>query len=360
MVAQAGQSIPKGRIPAIDGLRAVAVGMVFIYHAYPHYFPGGFLGVDIFFVISGFVITRALLAEGVQFKQFYIHRALRILPPAIPVLLLSTLVVMEGSVQATYMDVAAAALSVMNWTRALNFSGGGFIGHFWSLSVEEQFYILWPTALFLILVYRVSLIPLLIVVIAIFTVWQIILFTLGGGVDRVYNGLDTRGSQLLAGCLLAALGERLRPGNYLTFAALGFFFVCLLFLHFDSSAYMTVGIPLVGFAAAVLVSALAEVGGRVWGLHVVLESRLFQWGGSRSYAIYLWHYPILRISMDYTTGAGLPAFYAVATSLLLTLMCAELSWRLVERPMNKLRRKSGVSGGGKPIGQAITRQADIR
>src|SRR5687767_13026136 len=105
------------RFKALDGLRGVAVAMVFAFHAYPGYFPGAFIGVDIFFVLSGFVITLSLLADP-NLKRFYLHRAFRILPPVIPVLIFAAL---TGS---TWLEVTGAATSAMNWLRAFEVTDG--------------------------------------------------------------------------------------------------------------------------------------------------------------------------------------------------------------------------------------------
>jgi peptidoglycan/LPS O-acetylase OafA/YrhL len=318
-----------GRIPAIDGLRAVAVALVFASHAYPKYFPGGFVGVDIFFVISGYVITRSLIADGLDLRRFYLHRFLRIVPPILPVLAAVILSIALGSTYTRPIDVLAAGASFMNMLRAADISHGGTLGHFWSLSVEEQFYLLWP-ALFLLVGKRQAAIGAL--MIALFA-WQVGLYLMTGDADRVYNGLDTRGAQLLVGCLLAVWNPRGRSWWLVApLAALGPF---ILLVRFDSAFYLTFGMPLAALGAALTIAVLA---GPQTVAHTILQSKPLQWTGSRSYALYLWHYPLLIWGFA-AMPDGWPALVAVSSALIGSLLAAELSYRLIERPARNLRER---------------------
>jgi len=146
-------------IPSLDGLRAIAVTSVVIYHANQAYCPGGWAGVDVFFVLSGFLISTILLDEFatskvIDFRKFYIRRALRLLPAfacLIFVLLIFSLASRHHRVQ-DLENILMSAAYLMNWNRAFGWipGDGGFLGHTWSLSMEEQFYFIWPVTLLLL------------------------------------------------------------------------------------------------------------------------------------------------------------------------------------------------------------------
>lgn len=318
------------RISAIDGLRAFAVGIVFLFHIFPNYFPGGYLGVDLFFVISGFVITRSLVNDGGAFKRFYLHRFFRIFPPMVPVLLFAWFAFPHPNP----MDFVGALASILNWLVAYDLTDGGVLAHFWSLSVEEQFYLLWPLAFYLLRkISRKPVIPLVVLTIMLVT-WQASWTLWTSSSVRVYSGLDTRSSQLLMGCILALLPVRdfgrLWPIPIMVFGA------AIMTLDFDSVYYVSFGIPLIGLAATFLIAILA------WSktpLHRVLEHPLAQWGGSRSYALYLWHYPILRVAVHYAGEWSLPLLAVKVGVFLLTCAAAEISYRALERPMVSVRKR---------------------
>jgi peptidoglycan/LPS O-acetylase OafA/YrhL len=146
--------------PALDGLRAVAIVAVMIYHANERLLPGGYLGVDLFFVLSGYLITRLLSEElsingKVSFFDFYIRRFLR-LTPALWTLLVFCVALAVASHRrvSSLVSVAIAATYLMNWNRAFHWASQGLLPHTWTLSIEEQFYLLWPLAFVFIRRYR--------------------------------------------------------------------------------------------------------------------------------------------------------------------------------------------------------------
>lgn len=322
------------RIPALDGLRAFAVGAVFLSHAYPSYFPGGFVGVDLFFVLSGFVITRQLLLKDVDFKRFYWHRATRIIPPIVPVLVFSMITVIAGLQLVGPVDILFAATGLLNWARALSITDGGMLGHFWSLAVEEQFYLIWPLALFTLLRSPGSLAPKISVIVLAAVVIQIVTYVITKDQFRVYNGSDTRFSQLAMGCLLATVPQL--NLQRLWMLPILYFGVVVLKLDHAGVSYLTWGIPFSGIIAMMLVSIVA------WSrtpLNFVLEHPVMQWAGSRSYAMYLWHYPLLLVCFKLNVSHNMPAVGPIIAALTLTCLAAELSYRLVEKPAFAFRKK---------------------
>lgn len=319
-----------GRIAAIDGLRALAVGLVFAHHAFPTYIPGGFIGVDIFFVISGFVITTALLRDGIEFRRFYTHRFLRIIPPIIPILMFILICGSLGVWLAEPRDVFFSALSFMNWARAFEISDGGHLGHFWSLGIEEQFYFIWPLVLALFIKKLRRPLPILGLLIITTLAWQIALFASGASFERVYNGLDTRASQLLIGCLLSFVVRDIRIPSSISITALAILITSTLFLLPESRFYLSAGIGIIALLSALIVANLAQKQER-WHWPFLISPT--QWVGSRSYAIYLWHYPLLGLFRT----AGMDNILAVGSAVLVTFIASEASMRLFERPARRWR-----------------------
>jgi peptidoglycan/LPS O-acetylase OafA/YrhL len=339
-------------IPEIDGLRAAAVGVVIMSHFVVSYFPNGGIGVDLFFVISGVVITRSLLLDRERFgaislSNFYLKRVFRIMP-ALWVLIAATLIAgaITGRSQIWY--AAAAFASLMNWGRALGwFDNGGSLAHAWSLSIEEQFYLLWPCALILLLKAKrgttLSVVAGLAISIAL---WRTALTASDVNIMRIYNGLDSHSDGLMLGCLLTLWGKP--PPRWLS-AAWPVPAAILSFLVL--SAGMSEGYPLaLRWLLIPIMSAwivYVAMGPRTF-LHPLLRLGPVQWGGTRSYSLYLWHYPIL-----YFLGPWIIWFPAkVLVMLVLTVIAAEASYRFVEQPFQRRgrarlmkRRLPGVEPG---------------
>ena len=193
---------PPARIPALDGLRGAAVCLIVLFHAFPRWFPGGFLGVDLFLVLSGMLIVDGLLAERARtgrlaIARFLARRALR-LGPALLVLLavyLAYAALTGGAVDAALMDAALVLGGVANWSLALGFERPGLLAHGWSLAVEQQFYLVCP-GLVLLLSHRrlrAAAPVLLIVMIVALAAWRAHLAADGASAMRLFTGLDTRG-----------------------------------------------------------------------------------------------------------------------------------------------------------------------
>ncbi len=326
--------------PALDGIRALAIIPVVFFHAFPGIIVGGWAGVDIFFVLSGYLITR-LLAEEIRttgtlsFRNFYIRRALRLVP-AFCALLLFQLVRMAfesepaqalGILQAS----AISAVYMMNWSRAFEWLPQDVMGHMWSLSMEEQFYLLWPATLLLIWTRR----PVAWVTGALVLVvsWRCYLAFTGSSSGRTYNGFDTHCDSMLIGCLLAlrplhgpAL-RQLRLGAPIPLALLAL--VMLTMQHYFLLT-QTVVLTVNALCAAWLIAAVQQDG---W-LRRVLSLPPLTYTGRISYGWYLWHFPILMLGASAWPGLSGTGTFLLAMA---SYPVAMLSFRYVERPFLALR-----------------------
>jgi peptidoglycan/LPS O-acetylase OafA/YrhL len=348
-------------LPGVDGLRALAVVAVFVHHAHAAWLPGGYLGVDLFFVISGFVITRSLLGERdsggrIELRAFWRRRARRLLPAAY-LLILVVIATYQLSFAGEAREVArlgvAAAGYAANWQLiwrdAPYFESIGPpspLQHLWSLAVEEQFYLLWPPLLVLLLRLRGRALAASVCVALAATslAWTWQLRASGAGEARLYYGSDTHAAGLLLGAALACapgLAEvgraRLarRGADALAVAALA----GLGALAWQLAAWRAELYPW-GFAMTALLSAGAIAGAAQPGSRSaqVLGVAPLRWLGLRSYSVYLWHWPVLVVS-NRAFGAGVPEPVLVLAQGGATLALAELSYRVVERPV-----RSGALG----------------
>jgi peptidoglycan/LPS O-acetylase OafA/YrhL len=313
-----GQGGKLGYRPALDGLRATAVLLVILTHAgVPHFEQAGAVGVTVFFVLSGFLITRLLLDEHertgrVNFRHFYAKRARRLLPALLAFLFL------DGVVRAvsgqSLVPVALAAIYTSNIAPSAIGIMFRELEHTWSLSLEEQFYLLWPATLMLLVRTRYAL-PVLATGALASAALRIGLWSAGAGVARVYIAPDTRADALLVGCLLGLTIHRLhRPGRLdATAAALALGASCTLGYVGILWALLPVSV-----CAAVLVA---------WSLdhYGWLAYRPLVFVGRISYGLYLWHYPVALYVREKFGLAGLPITLAVSFAL------AVASWFVIER-----------------------------
>lgn len=342
-------------LPALDGLRALAVIAVLIYHAGLRWLPGGFLGVEIFFTISGYLITSLLLSEWretgrIVLKHFWLRRARRLLPALFAVIILVlayAVLFLPDEVAGLRGDAAAAFGYSTNWY--LIFSHKSYfetvgrpsmLRHLWSLAVEEQFYVLWPLAfVFAMRRWRERRVLAGVLVVALASaILMGVLYQPDMDPSRVYYGTDTRAAGILIGVALAfvwapgrsaGLGARL-PLSAIGGAALAALLVlCLKISEFDPFLYRG-GFGLVALSTAILIAASVHRKGRL--LQAALGSAVLRWVGLRSYGIYLWHWPVFMLTRPQldTTLDGLPL---LAVRFTLTLILAELSFRLVETPV---------------------------
>ncbi len=349
---------PLPHLPALDGLRGVAVAAVLLFHG-TTLLPGGFLGVDLFFVLSGFLITTLLLREhaaagSIDLGRFWVRRARRLLPAL--VLLVAVVVVVTaagwaGRGAAPVADDAVATLTYwVNWRFVLEgtayFEGFGSpspLRHMWSLAIEEQWYILWPPIVIVALprLRRPVLAGLLL---AGGAASALAMHALRADVDRAYYGTDARVQALLAGALMAVLLDLrpvVRPRAQRRVAALGAIAVVpllALMVRADGQAgWMYSG----GFTAAGVLGALIVAGATlpVGPVARVLALPPLPWLGRISYGLYLWHWPVDVWLTPDRTGLDGAALFALRTAAALAVTLA--SFHLVEQP---LRRPAATPG----------------
>ena len=343
-----------GYRPALDGLRALAILPVVVFHStYSRILPGGANGVDLFFVLSGFLITTLLLEEHaldgrISIGHFYARRAVRLGPALLLFVAAAALFSFTPWHGATGSpaEIGRFSLALLtytaNWVLALQtMTWPAFLGHLWSLSVEEQFYLVWPLVLTLVIRQRVRamrLVVVLLAVIAALSLWRAILWHLTHDVHRVIFGTDCRANGILLGAVVALL-LRTDSRRATTFAPVAGLAALLLYVSLSASLEQPshvwlLGLKSVELASGVLVLALAADPLGRW--HAPLAWPMMTWIGRRSYGIYLWHVAGLWGGLQLFPGSR-----AVATvaGVGITLAFASLSYECVERPALKLRRR---------------------
>jgi peptidoglycan/LPS O-acetylase OafA/YrhL len=346
---------PLGYLPQLDGLRAFAVLAVMLFHANVGWAKGGFLGVDVFFVLSGFLITRLLLEErivtrAVALGRFYLRRILRLFPALVAVSIACGIYAWiwlphPQAVQA-WRDVLATATYHMNWVQALDRHRPlfGLLDHAWSLSIEEQFYVLWPLAL--IAAFRaggtraVGLVAGLGA--AASAIWRALLLASGAATTRVYFGLDTHADGLLVGCALACVTvARPKVGGVPTRAVGRWLGPVALALVVTAMATVTLadrGLYDWGYFVFVLLTAIAilDLYGRGPTSRVLRLAPLVAIGRI-SYGLYLWHWPIYLV----LNGGRIHWSFVPLTLLRLAVSgaVAVLSYVLIEQPFLRLKRR---------------------
>ena len=346
-----------GYRPWLDGLRAIAIITVVGFHLerlQPIIRGSGAAGLDVFFVLSGFLITVLLLEERaktgrISLPAFYMRRVRRLLPALalllVGVIALAIMGVPELPVGKTLRDSFAVAFYFGNWVKALTTNRLGLVGHTWSLSVEEQFYLVWPLLLIALTRWNIvgrRLLVLLLATSAVSAIWWEVLKN-GTEADgrRGYFGTDTRGYALLLGCAAAVLLHHgLQPNTAWwrqTRAVLAGAAALFLLVYFVRPGWLPVSIPffldLPTVATVILVVHLCSTPPN-WG-HAMLSVPPMVWIGRLSYGIYLFHFPVIELLTAKRTGLD-----GVALALLdiaVTLGLAIASWVLVERRFLKRR-----------------------
>jgi len=351
-------------IPAIDGLRAVAVTAVVFYHLGFPWIPGGFLGVDLFFVISGYVITRLLLdsiarSGGLDLRGFYKARARRLLPPMIFMIVVTTFYVSiwaQDSVKRFLTDIPFSLTGAMNWWLVFKqqdyFEAIGrppLLQHTWSLAVESQFYLIWPVLLLLILKrFGKKVIPIAALVIALISGIALFLVSLqldaSSSVSHVYFGTDTHSIGLFLGAALAVswIPQNFKSEvsnkaqNFIDFIGVfGLVGILGSFLLIDASsptAYK-IAFPLAAIFGAAIITSIVHPASR---FAPILQNRVLLWIGERSYAIYLWHWVVFQITRPRVDIDG-QDWALISLRILVVLALADISLKLVELPIRSGR-----------------------
>ncbi len=351
-------------LPALDGLRGAAVAVVVAFHA--HWLIGGYLGVDLFFVLSGFLITRLLLNEygnssRIDLVEFWKRRARRLLPALLVVVAFAAIAERyRGSLDGPAggrRDVVGALTYSTNWLRLS--SGAGYwrqfgdpavLDHTWSLAIEEQFYVVWPLLVFALLRLvrsNVGRIGALAVASVGLGFWSLRLFSTTSDASRVYMGTDTRAVALLLGATVAAIAHwrpRQSNGATLQFVGLASFAVlAIMMARMRGDALITYegGLVACSLAGALVVAVAAvERPAHVFRVFTTLPLR---WLGQRSYGIYLWHWPIM-VGLD-VAGAPNSATWRRVAAIAATLIVSEVSYRFIEQPI----RKDGLRAFHRPL-----------
>ena len=351
-------------IPAIDGLRALAVIAVMFYHLGFSWIPGGFLGVDLFFVISGYVITRMLLdsiaqSGGLDLRGFYLARLRRLLPALL--FMLTTTIIAVGiwapdTIKRLLVDTPFALTGTINWRLVANeqdyFESIGrppLLQHTWSLAVEAQFYLVWPLILFFILKkFGQKHIPIAALLIAAASGIALLFvsFSLDAAnaskVSHVYFGTDTHSIGLFLGAALAVSWipqnfrvELTRKGqNFIDgIGFVGFAGILATFLLINASnpAMYKIAFPLAGIFGAAIIASIVHPASR---FAPVLQNKVLLWIGERSYAIYLWHWVIFQVTRPTVDLAG-QAWALYSLRILIVFALADISLRYVELPIRR-------------------------
>lgn len=347
-------------ITGLDGIRAIAVIMVLAYHLKLALFKSGFLGVTVFFVLSGYLITGILISEveeegTIDLKNFWLRRIRRLVPAVMSmavVIIFVSAVVNRIIFTKGCKDFLASVLGFNNWWQIFNkvsyFEAAGVpspFTHCWSLAIETQFYLIYP--LILLGIYKLvksreegrakrgllfAGVTLLLALISV--ILMIVLFDPQQDASRVYYGTDTRAFSLLFGALLAILLEyqmvprRLSASVNMVLGSVSFAVLLVMTIAINgSSNFWYRGGQFVGTILTVLV--IYTVSGRKTWLSRFLSNPVLKWIGDRSYSIYLWHYPIILL-----ISKGIKAsWWITLIEIVLSVVLAELSYRFIETPI---------------------------
>ena len=350
------------RIRGLDGLRALAVVAVLIFHLRPASLPGGFIGVDIFFVVSGFLITSLLIREraskgGVDLAHFWLRRARRLLPAVFLTVIVSVtggLILGNDLLVGIFRQTIGALTFSTNWVEiaagSSYFAGTSpqLFAHFWSLAVEEQFYLFWPLLFIALMAFTRNWTQRIAVAgggALLSALLMGILFTPGQDVTRVYYGTDTHAFGLLLGVTLAFIWAGTRWLDHPAFtqfsplialgSAVG---IVTLMVTLDENSTFTFrgGLFLASLLTAVLIASLLPENRFLLAL---AEARPVEWIGVRSYGIYLWHWPVflmLTALFPSTAPDSTLSWVIRGLALVLTLAIAGWSFAYVEQPVRTL------------------------
>ena len=362
------------RLPGLDGLRALAVVAVVLYHLGSGILPGGFIGVDVFFVLSGYLITGLLVGEKdshgrIHLARFWMRRARRLLPALGLVVVVSAsaaLAIGGNPLVHLRRQVLGATTFSSNWlstAAAQNYfdeTTPELFRNLWSLAVEEQFYLAWPLVILLVLAVLSRPARVLIVLaIAVGSASAMTLLATAGNPTRVYYGSDTHSFGLAIGAALAilhrdwpassgALARRVLPAIS-ALSVLGILTIAL-FLPEDAPLTYRGGLALVAVLTALVIAG--AVISRVSPVSAALDWTPLRWIGERSYGLYLWHWPVwvlVTAALPSLSGIG-GGWMLGAIALAITVVASAASYRFVEQPIHRVGYRTVVAGwlGSRP------------
>jgi len=346
--------------PAFDGLRAIAVLAVVVFHAgYPSFIKGGYVGVDVFFVLSGFLITWLLTTEhdalaGIAYGKFYARRALRLFPALAALIVVSIiLVTTDGGLAAyrheTLVNLPFVIFYVGNWKIAFgNTLTLGLLSITWTLAIEEQYYLLWPLGLHKLLT-RIDRKQIALGLLAVAVLEQVVRFGMGLSNDIYFNlwadkATVTHSDGLLLGSALALMWTtrttwKLWPTIEKRANELGLLGVALVGLTIilgKPDLHTTYVWETVAVYGSVLLVASLVARPTGW-ISTLLALPPLQWIGKRSYGMYIWHYPVIAIALTLPLPAKHVHFTRFAIEIVATFVITAISYQVIEQPF--LRRK---------------------
>lgn len=355
-----------GYVTRLDGLRAFAILIVIAYHFSFSWAGGGFLGVDIFFVISGYLITCKVLSiqknkQSFKFKEFWVSRIRRLFPAAFVMIITTFIWVIlfkPDLLNNIIGDGVSSIFYVSNWWFIFHklsyfdsFGSPSPFKNLWSLSIEVQFYIIWPIIIIIgykILKRRDKLAKMVLGLALLSAILMGILYKPGIDPSRIYYGTDTRAFELLIGSWLAIIcpmktfidrkpsskRKSNKPNkilNIICASSLIIFILCVVFVNEYNIFLYRGGLFLISLNAAILIACVCSPASY---LGRVFSCKLLTWIGKRSYGIYLWHYPIIVLSTP-VYEIGNPSYLRVFLQLIITFIIANISYNYIEMPIRK-------------------------
>lgn len=350
----------KRYMPGIDGLRAISVLAVIAYHFNLQWAQGGLLGVGVFFVLSGYLITDQILLEWkmnnrLSISDFWWKRFRRLLPAMIFMLIavaLWLLITDSTRLLSLQGDIFSSIFYMNNWYLIFHkvsyfesFGPASPIGHLWSLSIEEQFYIIWPLVLCLGLrrsPRRGRVMLYILISIFLSAMAMAVLFVPGTDPSRVYYGTDTRAFAILTGAALAVgwpswkmSGKISSSGRSMLDITGGLGLLIILALIFRTNEYddslYPFGFLFLSVVSAAVIGVLAHPASRLGG---ILGCRLLVWIGKRSYSLYIWHYPVI-ILMNTNAANGEIGITQILLQITVILVLSIFSYKYIEEPIRR-------------------------
>jgi len=350
----------KRYLPGIDGLRAISVLAVIAYHLDLKWAQGGLLGVGVFFVLSGYLITDQLLMEWkvkhyISIWNFWMRRFRRLLPAMLCMLILVAMWLLTTDPERLLSlkgDFFSSIFYVNNWYLIFHevsyfesFGPASPIGHLWSLSIEEQFYVAWPILLLLGLKFasqRGKLVLCMLGLAFLSAVTMTLMYVPGTDPSRVYYGTDTRAFAILIGAALATIwpswkfGEKVTPAVRTSLDIIGAAGLLILFIlinrtnEYDESLY-PFGFLFLSIVTTIIIAVLVHPASR---LSNILGCPPLTWLGKRSYSLYIWHYPVIICMKPEATSEGL-GMIQILWRLVIIVVLSVLSYEFIEEPIRR-------------------------